>query len=123
MIEINTNMNISAVTFAVRDMSRSIKFYKKIGFEIVNGNEQSSFTTVGAGEAIVNLVSTARFQGSWWGRVIFRVDNVGAQFQKLTSEGLTPDMPTDAEWGERFFHITDPDGHELSFAQLISQKR
>ena len=36
-IGINTNMNISAVTFAVRDMPRSIKFYKKIGFEIVNG--------------------------------------------------------------------------------------
>jgi hypothetical protein len=24
--------------------------------------------------------------------------------------------PRDAEWGERFFHLTDPDGHELSFA-------
>ena len=24
--------------------------------------------------------------------------------------------PHDAEWGERFFHVTDPDGHELSFA-------
>jgi uncharacterized glyoxalase superfamily protein PhnB len=20
------------------------------------------------------------------------------------------------KWGERFFHVTDPDGHELSFA-------
>jgi uncharacterized glyoxalase superfamily protein PhnB len=25
-------------------------------------------------------------------------------------------VPRDAEWGERFFHLTDPDGHELSFA-------
>jgi uncharacterized glyoxalase superfamily protein PhnB len=24
--------------------------------------------------------------------------------------------PRDAEWGERFFHVTDPDGHEISFA-------
>jgi uncharacterized glyoxalase superfamily protein PhnB len=24
--------------------------------------------------------------------------------------------PRDAEWGERFFHVTDPDGHEVSFA-------
>lgn len=24
-----------------------------------------------------------------------------------------------AAWGERFFHITDPDGHELSFAELL----
>jgi uncharacterized glyoxalase superfamily protein PhnB len=25
-------------------------------------------------------------------------------------------VPHDAEWGERYFHVTDPDGHELSFA-------
>ncbi|MEE9270499.1 MAG: VOC family protein, partial [Candidatus Krumholzibacteria bacterium] len=25
-----------------------------------------------------------------------------------------------AEWGERYFHITDPDGHELSFARPLS---
>jgi uncharacterized glyoxalase superfamily protein PhnB len=24
--------------------------------------------------------------------------------------------PRDAQWGERFFHVTDPDGHEISFA-------
>jgi uncharacterized glyoxalase superfamily protein PhnB len=27
--------------------------------------------------------------------------------------------PRDAEWGERFFHLMDPDGHELSFARLL----
>ena len=32
--------------------------------------------------------------------------------------GLEPDTaPWDASWGERFFHMTDPDGHELSFAR------
>ncbi|MEC7657646.1 MAG: VOC family protein, partial [Pseudomonadota bacterium] len=25
----------------------------------------------------------------------------------------------DASWGERYFHITDPDGHELSFAHPL----
>jgi hypothetical protein len=25
----------------------------------------------------------------------------------------------DAEWGERFFHLTDPDDHELSFARPL----
>ena len=34
--------------------------------------------------------------------------------------GLKPDTkPRDAEWGERYFHITDPDGHELSFAHPL----
>ena len=25
----------------------------------------------------------------------------------------------DAPWGERYFHVRDPDGHELSFARLL----
>jgi uncharacterized glyoxalase superfamily protein PhnB len=25
----------------------------------------------------------------------------------------------DESWGERYFHIVDPDGHELSFARPI----
>ena len=24
------------------------------------------------------------------------------------------------DWGEWYFHLQDPDGHELSFAQLLS---
>jgi uncharacterized glyoxalase superfamily protein PhnB len=36
------------------------------------------------------------------------------------ASGAQPDAPPrDAAWGERFFHLTDPDGHELSFARLL----
>ena len=31
--------------------------------------------------------------------------------------------PTDAAWGERYFHIRDPDGYWLSFAEPIVDKR
>jgi uncharacterized glyoxalase superfamily protein PhnB len=30
--------------------------------------------------------------------------------------------PTDALWGERFFHIRDPDGYQLTFATPISRE-
>ena len=34
--------------------------------------------------------------------------------------GHEPEMPpSDAPWGERYFHVRDPDGHELSFARLL----
>ena len=33
----------------------------------------------------------------------------------------TPVCPRDAEWGERYFHIADPDGHELSFAKPLAR--
>jgi uncharacterized glyoxalase superfamily protein PhnB len=28
--------------------------------------------------------------------------------------------PADAPWGERYFHVRDPDGHELSFARPLA---
>ena len=41
-------------------------------------------------------------------------------YHHAITEGLKPDTkPRDAEWGERYFHITDPDGHELSFARPL----
>jgi uncharacterized glyoxalase superfamily protein PhnB len=54
------------------------------------------------------------------GRAIFRVSDVDALYVNGVEKGYRPDTtPRDAEWGERFFHLTDPDGHELSFARLL----
>jgi catechol 2,3-dioxygenase-like lactoylglutathione lyase family enzyme len=58
---------------------------------------------------------------SWWGRVIFHLSDVDAFHARAVAAGLEPDTaPADAPWGERFFHLTDPDGHELSFARPLS---
>jgi uncharacterized glyoxalase superfamily protein PhnB len=41
-------------------------------------------------------------------------------YRKALAAGLTPEFePADAPWGERYFHIVDPDGHELSFAKPL----
>jgi len=32
---------------------------------------------------------------------------------------LAPEAPLNASWGERYFHLHDPDGHELSFARPL----
>jgi uncharacterized glyoxalase superfamily protein PhnB len=38
----------------------------------------------------------------------------------VISRGDEPETaPRDADWGERFFHLIDPDGHELSFARSL----
>jgi catechol 2,3-dioxygenase-like lactoylglutathione lyase family enzyme len=111
--------SISAVTLAVSDMSRSVRFYGKLGLELVHGGEAASFTTFRAGESFVNLVETRGYQGRWWGRAIFRVAGADAEYRSQIEAGLSPDEPRDAPWGERYFHISDPDGHELSFAELL----
>ena len=33
---------------------------------------------------------------------------------------LSEMAPSDAPWGERYFHVRDPSGHEISFARLLA---
>jgi len=38
--------HISAVTLAVRDMARSIEFYRKLGFELLYGGDRAAFSSL-----------------------------------------------------------------------------
>src|SRR5262249_50842669 len=107
---------ISAITLATHDMQRSVRFYAALGFETLHGGATSSFTSVRAGGGYLNVVAQPEAKHwSWWGRVIFYVGDVDAMYQRALAAGLKPSTtPRDAEWGERYFHLTDPDGHELS---------
>lgn len=111
---------IAALTFAVSEMRRSVAFYRALGFELFAGDERSAFTTFRAGPSFLNLQRDPEHAPlpAIWGRVIFWVDDVDALHRRAVAGGFAPDMePTDAPWGERYFHIHDPDGHELSFAR------
>ena len=113
---------ISAITLATHDMSRAVQFYRRLGFQVIHGGENASFTSFRAGTGYLNLTAQpAERQWSWWGRVIFYVSDVDALHDRAVAQGLRPDTtPRDAEWGERYFHLTDPDGHEISFAKPLS---
>jgi uncharacterized glyoxalase superfamily protein PhnB len=110
--------NISAITLATHSMSRAVRFYCMLGFEIVYGGEDAAFTSFRAGTSYLNLIAQpVERNWSWWGRVIFYHSEVDALHANVIAAGYATDTaPRDAEWGERFFHLTDPDGHELSFA-------
>ena len=112
--------SISAVTLAVERMAVSIEFYEKLGMSITYGGANSSFTTLRSGNVVLNLISNSGESFIWWGRVIIRVVNVDEIYSYFIKVGLNPDAPQNADWGERFFHIWDPDGHELSFAELLT---
>ena len=109
---------ISAVTLAVHDMARAVRFYGEAGFEIAYGGTDAAFTSLRAGPGFLNLIlEPAERRWSWWGRVIFYDADVDGLYARLVAAGYQPQTaPSDAAWGERFFHVTDPDGHELSFA-------
>ncbi|MFL5257344.1 MAG: VOC family protein [Rhodopila sp.] len=113
--------NISAITLATHRMTTSVRFYSALGFDLIRGGEDALFTTFRAGTSYVNLTAQSEERRwSWWGRVIFYVSDVDALHAQAVASGHQPDtVPRDAPWGERFFHITDPDGHELSFARPL----
>jgi catechol 2,3-dioxygenase-like lactoylglutathione lyase family enzyme len=115
--------SISAITLATHDMARAVRFYRALGFALRYGGEDASFTSFTVGTGHLNLVvPSPDRRWSWWGRVIFWVADVDELYARAVSQGFQPStVPRDAEWGERYFHISDPDGHELSFARLLEK--
>jgi catechol 2,3-dioxygenase-like lactoylglutathione lyase family enzyme len=60
-----------------------------------------------------------------FGRIIFHVENVDKLYSYLKhDEDISKSIvfenePINAPWGERFFHIREPNGYQLSFAQPL----
>lgn len=113
--------SISAVTLATHDMARSIGFYTSLGLELLYGGPDARFSSFAIGDGFLNLMTQPMGRPwSGWGRLILHVSDVDTLYQKSVDLGLTPEAsPRDGEWGERYFHLTDPDGHSLSFARPL----
>lgn len=116
--------SISAVTLATHDMARSVRFYAALGFPLRYGGEAASFSSFSAGSGCLNVTTEGEERDwSWWGRIVFHVRDVDMLYDQALAAGLRPEAPPlDATWGERYFHIADPDGHELSFATPLRSR-
>jgi catechol 2,3-dioxygenase-like lactoylglutathione lyase family enzyme len=135
---------ISAVTLSVKNMEKSCKFYSIIpGFKVAYGGSSSdSFTTFEIGEGSTykmylnlevkrNIDSTIRPHSDKmdFGRIIFYSVDVDELYSRLTNDASISELvsfenePMNASWGERFFHMRDPDGYQLSFAMRIGRKK
>jgi catechol 2,3-dioxygenase-like lactoylglutathione lyase family enzyme len=139
---------ISAITLKVKDMEKSSSIYSKIpGFRLTYGGKPSDrFTTFEIGEGsnattYLNLELIEDNEGSSdfdkisnlgktranedFGRIIFHTENVDRlysymkQDEYISKHIVIENKPTNAPWGERFFHIREPDGYQLSFAQPL----
>ena len=117
-------VSLSAVTLTVSDVARSAPFYEALGFVRKAGPAMPGFASFelggAAGVCYLNLLEGAHGAVSGWGRVIFYVADVDAFYAHALASGARPEFaPRDAPWGERYFHLLDPDGHELSFARRL----
>jgi catechol 2,3-dioxygenase-like lactoylglutathione lyase family enzyme len=111
---------LSAITLSTRDMRGAVRFYQALGFPLLHGGENEPFTSFAAGVSFLNLTAETHGLSNWWGRLIIYVSDVDAMYRKALAAGITPaSTPRDAPWNERYFHVRDPDGHELSFARPL----
>jgi catechol 2,3-dioxygenase-like lactoylglutathione lyase family enzyme len=112
---------ISAVTLRVVNMTESVRFYRDVlGMELLYGGEGTGFSSLRTRDAHSAILNLERGEGvTSWGRLIFYVSDVDALWNHLKERGFDPQIPQDASWGERYFHVPDPDGHELSFARPL----
>jgi catechol 2,3-dioxygenase-like lactoylglutathione lyase family enzyme len=121
-LEVNVNVQkISAVTFLVASMSASVRFYRDLlGMEVIYGDENGYFSSLRAKDGkdpILNLEHGN--PATQWGRLIFHVSDVDGLWAYFKEKGFHQESPRDASWGERYFPMRDPDGHELSFVRPI----
>ncbi len=112
---------ISAVTFRVANMAESLRFYRDVlGMEIIYGGEGQCFSSLRTQDAPYPILNLEQGEPvTHWGRLIFYVTDVDTFCAYLRGKGFHPESPRDASWGERYFHMPDPDGHELSFARPL----
>jgi catechol 2,3-dioxygenase-like lactoylglutathione lyase family enzyme len=118
--------SINAVTLATGDMRAAVEFYDALGFRRITGGPTAPFSTYRVGPGFLNLQLDPEHAPvpAIWGRVIFFVHDVDEMHERVGAAGFTPLFePTDAPWGERYFHVRDPDGHELSFARPMGVHR
>ncbi len=133
---------ISAVTLKVRDMGESCAFYSKLpGFTLVYGGSKERFTTFEVGKGTKMYLNLELEDGmdrsistgpdkrkKSFGRIIFHTEDVDGLYRFMTNDSsisraaIFENPPKDASWGERFFHVSEPDGYQLSFAQPITKE-
>ena len=122
---------ISAVTLLVSNMKRSVDFYSKIpDFKIVYGGSEAQFTSFLIDNAVKSYLNLKLYKSHSTDivRIIYYTDDVDELFaymqdDKIISElGKFESKPEDAVWGERFFHVLDPDGYKLSFATPLGDE-
>lgn len=111
---------INAITLVTGDMAAAVAFYRAAEMTVVYGGPTEPFTTLRIGRNYVNLTGVEGDPPGFWGRVIFHVESPDRLWARLAEAGYpSATDPADAPWGERYFHIFDPDGHQLSFARRL----
>lgn len=108
--------SISGVTYTVKDLPTSVRFYEGLGFRM--GKQDETHATCYVNWFWVDLVAGSESNaGKSDGTSLYiKVDSADECHQDLVAQGLKPESePEKKPSGNREFTLRDPDGHQLVF--------
>lgn len=109
-----------APIFPVRDMSRALDFYQKIGFKTeFLWEDPPSYAVLSAGEQAslhLSLLAPEHHDRKTKSLVYLFVQDVDQVYRICLDAGISPYVEIgDRDYGMRDFEVLDPDGNQLTF--------
>lgn len=106
------SVRLSGVTLHVADVERSREFYARIPGARLVMHRAGAFAMFEFGGMRLGLLK--------WPSPTFHIEmdspDPGAMHEMLIANGITPESPPQSRpWGQRDFHVLDPDGNTLEF--------
>lgn len=104
---------------AVSDLSRSVDFYRQLGFAVDNRNDDWGWASLRAGACRLMLdVTTNGHPGPVRQSIIYLYpDDLEAYHAGACANGLDLPVISLTFYGMREFRLSDPDGNQLWFGQ------
>jgi len=103
-----------SVSLAVKDIHRSLAFYKKLGFEPYDGNPDQNWVLLKNGEARIGL-----FQGMYNADLLsFSPTDARAVQAHLKAQGVDIEKEIEGDTGPAHLSLRDPDGRVILIDQF-----
>jgi catechol 2,3-dioxygenase-like lactoylglutathione lyase family enzyme len=121
---------IDSLMLYVTDVKKSVEFYKKLGFTVVE--EQKEYGAVRLGHFELHFHDKRAVPGSYFRKeslaepkgaglyIYVEVKQVDAYYRQLLEAGIvTSTSPRDWPWGKREFVVRDPDAYKFVFYESL----
>ncbi len=122
--------SVDYVILYVRDIDRSIAFYRDVvglPFKFLESGYAEFATKVTKfalfdRALLSNLIGREQSEGGPSAEVAFLVDDVDAEAERVKAAGAgILSGPVDRPWGQRTLHFLDPDGNVVEFAKELER--
>ncbi|WP_299099438.1 VOC family protein [uncultured Winogradskyella sp.] len=118
-------MNLNQITISSTDTRRSVRFYKKLGLNlIVDALPRYARFECPEGDTTFSLHQTEDLIINKGITLYFEVENLSKTVSELKEKGITFNSEiADQSWLWTDIHLNDPDGHEIIIYHAGSNRK